>query len=733
MKQKRKTHMAWMILLLIICLAFLLFMAFQLRKQYRENTVYGSAAHLTEITRQSEQNIEEMLLRDQNVAGELAHALQEGRIADENALFDSVDFYKKLWTIDEIVFYTEDGMSRTQDGILGDYAGSATFAAEVVQKGKAFRVIKSKVEYGMAVSTDLTISGSKIAAVSVEHDLSGLMDQMGLQSFEKKGSFYLTRQNGAEICRSSGENSKAVYNLLSWLEEGSTENLTGGSLTISETMDAGKEGAFLLRGAEGSDVQYVILLPVHIMEQNMYLFNIVPQSVMNQNTDAFTRDVVLLALAIVLMLVGVFLLFMLRSSRYQAEMTAQDQKLRDALTMADSANRAKTQFLSSVSHDIRTPLNAVINMSRFLSEEITDRKQSEELGVIRESSEHLLNLINDVLDMSRIESGKLTFHDAPFDMQGVLAGVCEMIRPLCEAKKQKFVFECGEMTETHLTGDALRLNQILINLLNNAVKYTPEHGEIHFTVQELKAIAGDELPFRFTVRDNGIGIPEDRLTTIFQPFTRVENETVRETEGSGLGLAITKSFVDALGGSIAVESRVGEGSVFAVELNYRPGDGGKKEEKAESGTEESCTEAQNARFDGRRALVVEDNAVNLMIASTILKKRGFLVESAGNGAEAVRQYEAHPAEWYDIIYMDIQMPVENGYDAAREIRASGQADAGTIPIVAMTANAFAEDMERARAAGMDAHLAKPIEPEEVYRVSCRLLQNHPQQTGENRL
>jgi signal transduction histidine kinase/ActR/RegA family two-component response regulator len=390
-----------------------------------------------------------------------------------------------------------------------------------------------------------------------------------------------------------------------------------------------------------------------------------------------------------------------------------ENNLREAMRIADSANQAKSRFLSSISHDIRTPLNAILNMTRFLQEEITDPEESGQLEIVRQSSEHLLELINNVLDISRIESGKLSFAHEAFDLSRLIDSTVEMIQPLCDGKKQKLVVS-EKIQHTAVTGDALRVSQILLNLLNNAVKYTADGGTIEFQTEELDSIKQGAIPFRFTVRDNGMGISQDRLEDIFQPFSRVENKTVRATEGNGLGLAITKSIVDAMGGRISVQSRVGEGSVFTVEVPFASG-GTETVQKA------MHADTEKIRFDGRRALLAEDNEINAAIAVTLLERRGMAVETAADGREALELFRTRAAGCFDLIYMDIQMPVMDGYEAAAALRSMEREDAKTIPVIAMTANAFAEDVERARAAGMNAHVSKPIDPDELYRTTAEVL------------
>lgn len=394
-----------------------------------------------------------------------------------------------------------------------------------------------------------------------------------------------------------------------------------------------------------------------------------------------------------------------------------EKNLEEALAMANSANQAKTQFLSSVSHDIRTPLNAIINMSRFLKNDFKNPdKVLNEISVINQSSEHLLGLINDVLDLSRIESGKLVLVKKPFNMASMIEGVCRIIRPLCAAKGQNLIVSTEGMVHTDLTGDSVRLNQILINILNNAMKFTPEKGEIIFRAKELPSIKENLFPFRFTIKDNGIGIAPENIKNIFSPFARDNRETVLKTEGSGLGLAITRNLVEAQGGTVTVESMINKGSVFTVELCFAAGAGAVPEEKPLQEKADSTV-----RFDGFHALLAEDNQINLEIADAILEQWGFSVATASDGKEAFEKFRNSQEGSFDIIYMDIQMPVMNGYEAARAIRSCERADARLVPIVAMTANAFSEDVERARAAGMNAHIAKPIDPAEVHSITAGIL------------
>lgn len=385
-----------------------------------------------------------------------------------------------------------------------------------------------------------------------------------------------------------------------------------------------------------------------------------------------------------------------------------EQALRDALAAADEANQAKSRFLSNMSHDIRTPMNAIINMTAFaLQSEDEPEKVHEYLQTIHASSAHLIELINDVLDMSRIESGKTRVEREAFSLRARLEQVEAIIAPLCEAREQRLCCAYA-IRHDHLLGDQLKLNQILINLLNNAVKFTPTRGQITFSVDELTTLTGEQTAFRFVVRDNGAGIAPEEHASIFEPFVRASNTSAHKEEGSGLGLSISKRFVEVMGGKIMVESALNAGAVFTVELPFEYGN-----TAAEQIPPAREKPVESVSFAGMHVLLCEDNIINRQIAVMMLESIGFSVTVADDGQQGYETFAASAEGAFDMIFMDIQMPVMTGYEATRAIRAAQHPDAATIPIIAMTANVFKEDVECARAAGMDAHIGKPLELEAI--------------------
>lgn len=383
--------------------------------------------------------------------------------------------------------------------------------------------------------------------------------------------------------------------------------------------------------------------------------------------------------------------------------------LEQALDIARSSNEAKSLFLANMSHDIRTPINAIVGMTKIAREsgEATDKIMGC-LDSITMSSRHLLDLINDVLDMSRIESGQLELQERRFDLDDVVAEFDAIIRPQAEAKHQALSVDCSNVQHRMFAGDELRISQIMLNLASNAVKYTHEGGSIAFEVRELRKTRPSYAKMMFAVADNGMGMTPEFVERIFDPFERSEEAATSQIQGTGLGMSITKALIDAMGGIVDIESEPGRGSVFRVTLELRIAPA------AAASAEFGAPETTAYSFVGKRYLLAEDNELNAEILIELLRHRGATVEWAENGEEAVRMLAKRPIAYYDAVFMDVMMPVMNGYDAARAMRASYEAD---LKIIALTANAFAEDVKTALDAGMDAHIAKPVD---IDGLACAL-------------
>ncbi len=394
---------------------------------------------------------------------------------------------------------------------------------------------------------------------------------------------------------------------------------------------------------------------------------------------------------------SVFVFVMLLLIQRAADRIQESEKLEAKLLAAEEASRAKSTFLSNMSHDIRTPLNAIIGYTSLAqSEGITARQQSEYIGKIEKASHHLLDIVDDVLEMSRIESGRIELEPHPANLEDCIREAADLVSAQLAEKNIAFSVSC-ETTHPCALFDKNRLNRALINLLCNAGKFTPEHGAVFLSLRELGCDA-DIGDYEIRVKDNGIGMSSEFVDKLFMPFERERSSTVSRIQGTGLGMAITKNILDLMGGDIEVQTTKGEGTEFILTFSLPV---------VEPEVEEYHSE-QAVRLEGLRVLLAEDNEVNTEIATMILEQAGVLVDPAENGKVAVEKVKAAP-DAYDLILMDIQMPVMDGYAAARAIRSLPSASAASVPIIAMTANAFAEDIHAAEAAGMNGHIAKPID------------------------
>ena len=402
-----------------------------------------------------------------------------------------------------------------------------------------------------------------------------------------------------------------------------------------------------------------------------------------------------------------------------------NKKLDEARKYAEHASNAKTNFLASMSHDIRTPMNAIVGLAELMQHNLDQPDiLSGYITKLRSSSQYLLDLINDILDLTKIENGSVELKAEPMDLGAQIEQIVTIIRPQLTKKNLNLSVHGEDATFGYLMGDPVRFRQVLMNVFSNAIKYTPEGGKICFTIRET---AGEEQErkYQFIIEDNGMGMSREFLEHIFDPFSRAE-AAVKEIQGTGLGMAITKNIVDAMEGTIAVTSALGKGSRFEIILPFAPCEENSVPDKA-AGMRDTRTDSGNelTSLKGMRFLCAEDNELNAEILTSLLELEGAECTVYGNGQLIAEAFETVGPGEYDAILMDVQMPVMNGYEATEQIRNSKNPLGRTIPIIAMTANAFREDRERSVQAGMNAHISKPIDMKELCSVMNKV------RTGED--
>lgn len=407
---------------------------------------------------------------------------------------------------------------------------------------------------------------------------------------------------------------------------------------------------------------------------------------------------------------SIFVFVMLLLIRHTFDRIQENEQLEAKLSAAEEASKAKSFFLSNMSHDIRTPLNAIIGYTTLANRDgVPYEEKSGYIGKIEKAGRQLLDIVNDVLDMSRIENGKLSLEPTCVNLEACVREADDLVRTQLEAKGIELTLS-SDVAHKWVLCDKVMLDRALMNLLCNAGKFTEENGSVSLQLTELPG--SDETgTYEIRVKDTGIGMSPEFVEHLFTPFEREHTSTVSKTQGTGLGLAITKSIIDLMDGSISVQTEKGKGTEFIITVSFH----------IEEPEEEVRSEEEAFSFDGMRALLVEDNMINMEIAQLLLEQAGFLIETAENGKIALEMTAASEPGYYDVILMDIQMPILDGYAATQAIRALPDARVAGVPIIAMTANAFQEDVKKAEEAGMNGHIGKPLDIPDMKATLQRVL------------
>ena len=588
---------------------------------------------------------------------------------------------------------------------------------------------KKKDGYLVAIPCqEYTIKGETYTAIGTLYDHSKLDSMLSVKSYNGNAYLFMLDNDG-NITYTNQKEDKFFRNyfLLKHLkgDQAITEEEAD---SLQKKLDGREQGVELV---ESDKPYYLGYCPIE--NNNTMLICIVEKSVVDNVLRDYQKTIVfetiLMAGFILLLFAGLFYSISRRSLAEQKaeyekrnneiqtlamkEMEESNKKLKkakdittEALQTAENANKAKTDFLSNMSHDIRTPMNAIIGMTSLIRHDAGNKaKVIEYADKIDISSQHLLGIINDVLDMSKIEAGKTVFKYTDFSILDFITELNTIFHSQIDEKNQTLIIIKENIRHEWVNGDQVHLMQIFSNLVSNAVKYTQEGGKIQFLVEECETKSSVYAKYRFLVSDNGMGMSADFKDTIFDAFTRAESSMTNKIQGTGLGMAITKNLVEAMGGTIDVESELSQGSCFEVLIDLRIA-----EDRFVSSAErvEKDEPAGNV-LKGMRFLCAEDNELNAEILMELLKIEGAECTICENGKRVLEAFEQSAPGDYDMILMDVQMPVMNGYEATKAIRRSSHELAKTIPIIAMTANAFSEDIQHSLAAGMNAHVSKPIE------------------------
>ena len=599
---------------------------------------------------------------------------------------------------------------------------------------------KKKDGYLVAIPCqEYTIKGETYTAIGTLYDHSKLDSMLSVKSYNGNAYLFMLDNDG-NITYTNQKEDKFFRNyfLLKHLkgDQAITEEEAD---SLQKKLDGREQGVELV---ESDKPYYLGYCPIE--NNNTMLICIVEKSVVDNVLRDYQKTIVfetiLMAGFILLLFAGLFYSISRRSLAEQKaeyekrnneiqtqamkEMEESNKKLKkaknittEALQTAENANKAKTDFLSNMSHDIRTPMNAIIGMTSLIRHDAGNKaKVIEYADKIDISSQHLLGIINDVLDMSKIEAGKTVFKYTDFSILDFITELNTIFHSQIDEKNQTLTIIKENIRHEWVNGDQVHLMQIFSNLVSNAVKYTQEGGKIQFLVEECETKSSVYAKYRFLVSDNGIGISADFKETIFDAFTRAESSVTNKIQGTGLGMAITKNLVEAMGGTIDVESELGQGSCFEVLIDLRIAE----DRKVVLTAQEEIDEPDSNTLKGMRFLCAEDNELNAEILMELLKIEGAECIICENGERVLEAFEQSAPGYYDMILMDVQMPVMNGYDATRAIRRSTHELAKTIPIIAMTANAFSEDIQYSLAAGMNAHISKPVDMKTLEKTIRRI-------------
>ncbi len=671
------------------------------------NRIIGvSMQNMQELAAHNEHSIEAGIEEKWDILRGIALNIRQMKCEKTSDLLAALSANERILDCERIILIDEDGGTVSSNFVMSEggeindipiYSGDEQYICISETESAAAEGHRHVLTVGTRI-TPFVVENKRYTNIRAIMEISVLSAEMSADIYGGTGSSSIVDKDGRYVIHNNksytlGGTDDPFADL-----EDSTKEYVRERMSDRET--------FLLR-LKNKAGKMLVLSFVPMAGADWYFVMTVPLSVFEEQSASLIN--LFFLLTVLLFAAGAAIVFVVLQRRVRLLTLEQKhhKEMSDALVLAEQANRAKTVFLSNMSHDIRTPMNAIIGFTALAKEHIDDKEKVDiYLEKITRSSNHLLALINDVLDMSRIESGRLSLVEKPEDLFDILSTLKSIVQIDADLKQLDFEVDVSGITNEHVYCDRLRLNQLLLNLVSNAIKFTQRGGKVTMTVTQTGQPTSESIRCVFIVKDNGIGMSAEFIEKLFEPFSREKNSTMSGIQGTGLGMSITKNIIDMMGGEIDVKSEENKGTEFTVTLDFRLCE----DFAAQSaGDEEPQADGAEFSLSGRRVLLTEDNELNREIATELLSDSGLLVECAENGAVAVEMLTAAGKGYYDAVLMDIQMPVMDGYEAARTIRGLDSKELSGIPIIAMTANAFEDDKRAAFEAGMNAHVGKPFD------------------------
>lgn len=705
---------------------------FFLYHTYIQDIIYEERLNqMEEITRQMFQNLEDVIDAHWNRVTEECNYLKDANVQTTDELCRHIKKKYELSAYADqkitLMAFDSDGGYYTEDGYRGLFRDLDYFEDNSEQISFVFDSMtdnQSEMVFLQRLPEPIELQNGEekttISYFGISQNMEQLNPYFSCDAYNGNNSVYVLDDNGFKLFNSNqvelikGHNVFSVLQNMKYLHNSSFDKtkveLEEKGCSYSNAILDGTEYFYALKRLENAEWTLIFLVPAEYVATNtLRLVNFVMVFI-----------VIFTVIVAVCVMFGISLVMhrnQQESIRVERENNARletvNTELRqakraaeEAFQVAQEANRSKSSFLANMSHDIRTPMNAIIGMTSLIRYDAGDKgKVIEYADKIDISSQHLLGIINNVLDMSKIEAGKTVFKYSDFSIVDFIQELDTIFHSQIYEKQQTFTITKENIRHEWVSGDRVHLMQIFSNLLSNAIKYTQEGGEIQFLVEEYETKSRAYARYRFLVSDNGIGMSADFKNTIFDAFTREESSMTNKIQGTGLGMAITKNLVEAMGGTIDVESEPGQGSCFEILMDLKTAE----DQSVSLIPHTEKDEPEGNILQGMRFLCAEDNEINAEILTELLKIEGAECTICENGEEILKTFEQSAPGDYDMILMDVQMPVMNGYEATKAIRRSSHELAKKIPIIAMTANAFSEDIQHSLAAGMNAHVSKPVE------------------------